>query len=376
MALFAVTVFAQSTYVITGKVLGEDKKPLQGAVVKIERTDIRWNAQLKTNRRGEYTHAGVPAGGTYKIILEVNGETVDVRDGVRPRLGEPAVVDFDLSELKKLRDAANLAAQSGGQLSSEQARALSAEQREEIEKQIKARQAEIGKRKDLNDAFNRGMEAMKAGDPKTAAEAFEKASELDPKQHVIWAQLAEAYAALGAKTTGAEQEAAYNKAIESYLKAMELKPDESAYVNNYALVLVRAKRIPEAQAALEKAAQMDPAQAATYYYNLGAVMMNVGQTEAAGEAFKKAIEANPKYAQAQYQYAIYLVGKAQIAPDGRIQPPPGTREALEAYLQLEPNGQFAQSARDMLATFDQTIQTEYVNPDAKKKTTPAPKKKR
>jgi tetratricopeptide (TPR) repeat protein len=126
---------------------------------------------------------------------------------------------------------------------------------------------------------------------------------------------------------------------------------------------------------LEKAAQLDPANAAKYYYNMGAVMMNTGQNEAAGEAFKKAIAANPKYAPAQYQYGIYLVGKAQIGADGRIQPPPGTREAFQAYLELEPNGQFAQSAKEMLASFDQAIQTEYVSPEAKKRAEEAERKK-
>ncbi|MGQ9635510.1 MAG: tetratricopeptide repeat protein [Bryobacteraceae bacterium] len=371
---FAFAALAQTTYMITGKVIGEDGKPIQNAIIKIERKDIRWNANVKTNRRGEYTHAGVPVGGTYRVALEIDGKEVDFRDNVRPRLGEPAEINFDLLELKKTREAQRLAAETGT-LTAEQARMLTPEQREEIERTLKARAAEIAKNKALNDAFNAGVEAATAGRFQEAVDAFTKAAEIDPKQDAVWARLADAAEKLGVQKTGAEQEAAFAKCVEAYQKALELKPSEAAYYNNYGLALVRMRKIPEAVSMLEKATQLDPANAAKYYYNMGAVMMNTGQNEAAGEAFKKAIEANPKYAPAQYQYGIYLVGKAQIGADGRIQPPPGTREAFQAYLELEPNGQFAQSAKEMLASFDQAIQTEYMSPEAKKKAEEAERKK-
>jgi tetratricopeptide (TPR) repeat protein len=120
---------------------------------------------------------------------------------------------------------------------------------------------------------------------------------------------------------------------------------------------------------------MDPPNAYKYYYNLGAVLMNQNQMDAAGLAFKKAIDTNPKYAIAQYQYGLTLLGKAQIGADGKITPPPGTREAFLAYLDLEPNGPNAQSAKDMLAQFDQAIETNYTSPEAKQKAEEAAKKK-
>ena len=219
------------------------------------------------------------------------------------------------------------------------------------------------------------MEAFNAGQFQAAVDAFAKSTELDPKQDAAWGRLAEAQLSLGGQKTGAEQEAAYAKAIEAYQKAMELKPAESAYVNNYGTALIRMKKLPEAQAAFEKAAAMDPANAYKYYYNLGAVLMNTGQTDAASVAFKQAIDANPKYAIAQYQYGLTLLNKAQIGADGKITPPPGTREALQAYLDLEPNGPNAQPAKDMLASFDTAIETNYMSPEAKKKAEEAAKKK-
>ena len=89
-------------------------------------------------------------------------------------------------------------------------------------------------------------------------------------------------------------------------------------------------------------------------------------------AFKKAIEANPDYADAQFQYATALSARLTTGADGKVVAPDGMKEALEKYLQLEPMGQFADAAKGMLQMIGATIQTNYQNPDAKK----APPKKK
>jgi Tfp pilus assembly protein PilF len=369
LVLFSASAFAQMGS-IQGKVVGEDGQIVQNAVIKIVRNDIKGQYQTKTNRRGEYFHAGLPAGRAtnYTVTVAIGGKDVDMRQGVVVPLGEPVAVNFDLA-MKKKEEAA-LAA---GNLTADQTRGMSDDQREQLEKVMKERSAQLAKNKELSESFNLGMEAMKAQQYQPAVDNFLKASEVDPKQNAVWGQLAEAYSMLAQQKTGAEQQDLLAKSIGAFQKAMELKPDDAAYHNNFALVLVRAKKVPEAQAALEKAAALDPPNAGKYYYNLGAVMMNTGQLDSAGEAFKKAISLTPNYAAAQFQYGLYLLGKAQIAPDGKIQPPDGTREALQEYLKLEPNGPNAEQAKGILASLDSAIETQYVNPDAKKK--PATKKK-
>ena len=114
---------------------------------------------------------------------------------------------------------------------------------------------------------------------------------------------------------------------------------------------------------------MDPPKAGTYFYNLGAVLTNRGQLEPAGAAFKKAIDADPKHADAQFQYGIYLTSRAQTTAEGKVVMPEGTREAFQAYLDLKPTGQFADAAKGMIETMGATLSTKYENPDAKKKTT-------
>jgi Tfp pilus assembly protein PilF len=352
LVLFSASAFAQMGS-IQGKVVGEDGQIVQNAVIKIVRNDIKGQYQTKTNRRGEYFHAGLPAGRAtnYTVTVAIGGKDVDMRQGVVVPLGEPVA----------------------GNLTADQTRGMSDDQREQLEKVMKERSAQLAKNKELSESFNLGMEAMKAQQYQPAVDNFLKASEVDPKQNAVWGQLAEAYSMLAQQKTGAEQQDLLAKSIGAFQKAMELKPDDAAYHNNFALVLVRAKKVPEAQAALEKAAALDPPNAGKYYYNLGAVMMNTGQLDSAGEAFKKAISLTPNYAAAQFQYGLYLLGKAQIAPDGKIQPPDGTREALQEYLKLEPNGPNAEQAKGILASLDSAIETQYVNPDAKKK--PATKKK-
>jgi tetratricopeptide (TPR) repeat protein len=216
----------------------------------------------------------------------------------------------------------------------------------------------------LNDAFNAGIAAGQNKQWAEAVASFAKASELDPKQHVVWAQLAEAETNLAGDKKGAEADAEMQKALDAYGKAIEIKADDAGYHNNFALALARAKKYPEAQAELTKAATLDPPNAGRYYYNLGALLVNGGQNDPAGEAFKKAIDLDPNYADAQYQYGVTLLAKASIAADGKVTPVPGTAEAFQKYLTLKPDGPFAESAKSMLATLGTSIDTTYKNPNA------------
>jgi len=363
--LFALAGFAQTTTSLEGDVKGEDGQLLKGALVKIDREDIKGHYQVKTDKKGHYFHAGLPIG-TYKITVEVDGKDVDFVDKVRTTLGDPVVNNFDLHANAQKRQAMTAAADSGT-ITKEQERGLTPEQKAALEKQTKERAQQLAKNKGLNDAFNAGMQAEAAKQYDVAVQQFSKASEMDPNQNVVWAQLADSYINLASSKTGTEHDDAMNKGLEAFQKALTLKPDDAAYHNNYALALAKAKKFDEAQAELGKAATLDPPSAGKYYYNLGALLVNNGQTEPAGQAFKKAIDADPNYADAQYQYGIYLIAKAQVGTDGKITPVDGTREAIEKYLQLKPDGPFAASAKAMLDSMSASLDTKYQNPAAKKK---------
>ncbi len=368
LLVFGSALLAQIT-AIEGEVKGEDGKALQGAVIKLDRTDITAHYKTKTDKKGHYFYNGLPLG-NYNISVEVDGKEVD-RKSVRSKLGDPTDVSFDLQASKQSREAQQAALQqaaTSGQVTKEMERGMTAEQKAALEKTLKEREAQLKQHKDLNDAFNVGMTAMTNKQYDQAVESLTKASEVGPTELAVWANLADAYMKLAATKTGAEFDADAQKGLDAYGKAIALKPEDAATHNNYALALVQAKKIPEAQAELTKAAQLDPANAGKYYYNLGAVLTNANQADAAADAFQKAIAADPNYADAYYQYGVYLVGKAALGADGKVTPVPGTVEAFQKYLALAPTGQFAQPAKDMLATLNASVDVSYKNPNAKEST--------
>jgi tetratricopeptide (TPR) repeat protein len=367
---FASAALAQTSS-LEGDVKGEDGNPAVGAWVKIDRTDIKGAYKVKTDKKGHYFHAGLPLG-MYVVSVEIDGQVKDTVKGVRTRLGDPTPVNFDLYS-RKQKDMARQKAAAAGKttISKEESRSMSAEEREKLQAALKQQEGQMRKNKELNDAFNAGMTALQAKDYGVAVTNLAKAAEFDPKQNVVWAQLAEAYMGQALTKTGADQGTDLQKGLDAYVKAIEIKPDDAAYHNNYALALVKAKKISEAQAELTKAAQLNPAGAGQYFYNLGAVLTNTGQLEPAAEAFKRAYEADPNYAEAYYQYGISLMGGAKMTPDGKIVPPPGAQESFEKYLQLKADGPNAEAAKAMIATLGGSVEVLYKNPKA-----PEPKGKK
>jgi len=375
LALLSFSAMAQ-TASLEGEVKGEDGKPLQGAMIKLERKDIKGSYKVKTNKKGQWFHAGLPLG-NYDIMCEVDGKIVDTVKGVRTRLGDPLPINFDLSKQAAQRAAMEKAAATG-QITEEVSREMSKEQREALEKAAKERAQAMAKNKELNDAFNAGMENLKTKNFQASIEAFEKAAGIDPKQVVIFANMAEAYVGMAGTKTGDEQVAILTKGMDAYNKALELKPDDAGMHNNYALALAKAKKYDEAQKELDKAAALDAPNAGRYYYNLGAILTNNGQLEPASVAFKKALDADPNYADAHFQYGLYLFSKATITADGKTVPVPGTAESFQKYLSLKADGQFADAAKGMLEAIGGQVATEFRNPNApaSKKGAPSTTKKK
>ena len=288
--LFAAAGLAQVT-AIEGDVIGTDGQPLKGAKILIERTDMKGTYKgAKTDKKGHYVYNGLPLG-VYTVSVLIDDKSAYHVDKVRTRLGDPLQVNMSLQS----QGAQAAAGGAGGAAAAPEVdRGMSKEQKEALEKRAKENEEIMKKNKALNDSFNAGKEAMNTKDYAAAVAAFEKGSELDASQHVVWANLGDAYSGLASTKTGAEQQAALDKTLEAYQKAIALKPDDAGYHNNLALALARDKKFDEAQNELNKAAQIDPPNAGKYYYNLGALLVNSGQTTASEEAFKKAIAADPE----------------------------------------------------------------------------------
>jgi tetratricopeptide (TPR) repeat protein len=387
LVIFAASSLAQIT-TLEGTITGVDGKPVAGAIVQIHRTDVKWDATTKSDKRGHYIHTGVPLG-TFQLTLMIDGKEVDKVNGVKSTLGDHPPTDFDL---RKTVNAANPNTQAmvqkameTGQVPDELKRSMTAEQKAALDKQMAEQKGKLQKQKALNDSFNQGVSALQAAptaaSPEAKAEQYqlavtnlEKAGEVDPAQPAVWANLGDAYLGLASTKTGADFDAATAKGIEAYNKSIALKPDDPATHNNYGLALAKAKKYPEAEAELKKAADLDPSTAYSRYYNLGALLSNIGQAEPASKAFKAAIDSapdNPKNAEAYYQYGLSLAGQATVDKDGKFVFPPGTLEAFQKYLALSPTGPNAQACKDMIAQLGGSIETSFKNPKA-----PEPKKKK
>lgn len=358
---FACSAFAQ-TSAVEGVVKDPNGKPLQGAVINFDRTDIKGHYTVKTDKKGHYGHYGLPLG-TYTITVAVDGAVKDTATGFRTGLGDPKTLNFDLHESAAAAQALQKAAETGT-LSKEQERGMSKEQKEAFEKAAKAREAQLAKNKELNEAYTTGKNALEAKQWDAAITSLEKASTLDAKQGAVWAALADAYVGK-AQATPAEASANYDKAFGAFKSAIEITPTDAGLFNNYALALAKDKKIDEAKVNLAKAAELDPPGAGKYYYNLGALLVNSGQNDAATDTFKKAIDLDPTYADAQYQYGVALAGKATTDAAGKVIPPPGTVEALQKYLELKPDGPYAQPAKEMIAALGGSVSTTFQNPNAK-----------
>jgi len=171
------------------------------------------------------------------------------------------------------------------------------------------------------------------------------ANEKDANLNLIWARLGDAY----------DTDGRTDDAINAYKQAIELKPSP-AYYNNLGGIYGRAGKIPEAMEAYKKSAELDPPNAAQAYRNGGITLYNAGKMKEAVEPLKKATELDPKSAQAWYLLGASLVGSMdykQVGNKLEVQVQPGTVEAYQKAVDLDPSGPYGQQAKQGLEALQQ-----------------------
>jgi tetratricopeptide (TPR) repeat protein len=335
-ALGTPAAWGQFTY-IKGFVHDVKGEPIVGATMQFTNRDNGRKYEAKTNNKGEYTLMGVTAG-RFDLAVSKDGQP----------LWKLTNLQIDLNDRGNTVNADLKKEQVTQQL----------ELPPEVKKQQEEQEKEINKVKGLNDRLAQAKVAQDAGNPQQAAAILTEASQMDPSQPVIWAALAEAErAAAGTQTDQAEKKAAYARAVEDYKKAIALKPTGS-YYNNMGDAAARSGDTQTALQAYASAASTDPTNAAQYYYNEGAVLTNTGKVDEAIQAFDRAIQADPTKSDAYYWKGVNLLGKATIKGDKMVAPP-GTAEAFNKYLELQPTGQFAEPAKQMLASIGATVETSF-----------------
>ena len=257
----------------------------------------------------------------------------------------------------------------------------------EQKKQVQEQQAKFAKEnatiKGLNEKLTAAKQASDAGNYDAAIATLTEATQMDPTRDLIWAKLGETFLMSAVKQAdSAEKQKRYAAAADDYTKAIDLKqkvmdsdpkqktPDATKalaqYYNNLANALGKTGKTDDAVTNYTKAAELDPTGAAQYYYNIGATLTNAGKMDEAIAAFDKTIAADPTKAEAYYQKGVGMVGKATTDKDGKVVAPPGTAEAFNKYLELQPTGPYADAAKSMLQYIGSTVETSYGTTKTKK----------
>jgi tetratricopeptide (TPR) repeat protein len=345
---FTVSAFGQ-TGGVQGKCIGEDGKPLVGYIVQVERQEMKWNQHTKTNKKGEYVYIGL-APGTYKVTLvSPTGQQVfNLTQHVG--MGDPTVINFDMAREKAAAFKQQMA---------------NPETAKKIEEAAKEQKQYTG----LKETFDQATLLYNQQHYSEAAAMYEKALPMakDKNVPIVLARLADAYGNAAKQEQNRDVRTQdQQKAVDTYQKALQLSPSDPALHNNLGSVYAEMGKVAEAQAEFQKAADINPGGASAYYYNLGVVMVNQGKMDEASTALKKATEIDPNNANAFYWYGMALLGKAQSKPDGTVVPVAGTVEAFQAYLKLQPNGQWAQAAQASIDQLKAAVPTEYKAPKKKK----------
>jgi len=214
--------------------------------------------------------------------------------------------------------------------------------------------------KGLNAKLAEARDLEKAGNYDQAITILQEATTADPSKDLLWAYLGDAYR--GAKK--------YPEAAEAYQKALQINPNSGAYHNGLADAYAKSGQTEKAMAEWNAAATAEPANAATYYFNEGAVLTNTGKVDDAITAFDKTIQIDPKRADAYYWKGVNMIGKATLKGDKMVAPE-GTADAFNKYLELDPSGKYADAAKQMLASIGASVETGF----GKQKTTAPAKKK-
>ncbi len=336
---------ALGTSTIVGDVKDQEGKPFPDVTVTVTNEQGRkW--ELKTDKNGHFSQGKLQSG-IYSVSFKVQDKVV-WETKLRAEAGAEARADANFKELIAKQGAAAQEALKkqeeekkkfeslkvhfdGGTAALEQARVVRGDMLRGPADQRGPMQQK------LNDLYGTAISELQAAEKATG--------ESDLNRHLVLAKLGEAYLAAGR----------YPEAADAYQNAIALKGDQAGYYNNMGNALARMGKIQEATAAYEKSAQLDPANAAMAWRNLGIELYNSYKMKEALEPLRKATELDPKNAQGWYLLGVALVNTMEFKKEGDKMLPilaPGTVEAYQKAIALDPNGPYGAQAKQGLESLE------------------------
>jgi tetratricopeptide (TPR) repeat protein len=212
----------------------------------------------------------------------------------------------------------------------------------------KAAKAELAKAVGTEKADAQGKVEMAAS--KALAEYQQAlAAVVDPadvkNKAAVFAQIAAAY----------ELEGKYEEAAQAYQQDVAAQPDAGAY-NNLGNDLAKIGKMDEARAAYDQSAALNPQGAPLAYRNFGVVLFNAGKLKdsPAVDLLKKATEAEPNNQQGWFLLGAALAANMEVEQTGEkinFKFPPGTAEAFQKCIEIDPKSPMADLARKNLEEF-------------------------
>ncbi len=336
---------AAQTGSISGSIMDVNGKPWAEVVIRTV-SDQGAKQETKTDSGGKFSVLNLRSGiyTVFVVFPPPNDKQAPYEAKCRVQGGEDAKVDLNFKDIvskqgAEAQEQVKKAEEAKSKMEGLKAHFAAGNALIDQEKQAKI---ELQKAPaDQRDGFKQKLTDLSDQAVKEFQEAAKSLVEKDPNAHLVWFKLGEAY-----DTAGRNDDAA-----QAYQQAIAAKPDVPGYYNNLGNVLARAGKIDEAKAAYTKSAGLDPPNAATAWRNFGISLYNANRLGDAVEPLQKAAELDPKNAQTWYLLGASLVYKMttkRVGNKEEVQFAPGTIEAYEKAVELDPNGTWGQQAKQGL----------------------------
>jgi tetratricopeptide (TPR) repeat protein len=340
---FSINAAAQNTAPgkVHGMVADVQGNAFPGLTVSFRNTTTSQVFDVVTDSGGRYNRAGLPPG-NYTISLKQKDQSI-YEQVVVIAPGQDLPLDFNFKELqaKQSADAAQ------AETKAAEARAKFAAMKGHFDagtaalEQAKQTRAQMDKLPKDQQAPLQGQLDTTSGTAITELKAAVDATPDDsPNRHIVLAKLGDAY----------ETDGKYTDAADAYGKAIALHPDPG-YYNNEGNSLARTGKVDDALVAYQKAIALDPMNTAMYWRNFAVGLYNTGRIKESVDPLRKATDADPKSAQAWYLLGAALVNTMEFKQDGDKVIPvmqPGTIEAYQKAIDLDPNGPYGAQAKQGL----------------------------
>ena len=333
---------------MSGTIIDFDGNPWANLPVKIK-SDVGAISESKTDAAGKFAFSGLKNGKyTFTVQTPQMQAPFDVIVEVRGADTPPVNLNF-----KEILEKQNPEAAAKYRKQQEEQKKFVG-MKEQFAKgvalldQERAAKAELTKATaDQKDALKAKIADLSNQAVTTFQDGLKAAPEKDPNIHLFWARMGEAYDLAGRN----------DEAINAYQQAIAAKPDNPSYYNNLGNILGRTGKIDEARAAYTKCAELDPPNASMAWRNFGISLYQAGRMVEAIEPLKKATELDPKNAQAWYLLGACMVADPSIyktvGDKIEVTPKPGTVEAYQKAIELDPNGPWGTQAKQGLEQLQQ-----------------------